>query len=266
MERHVRRTLALFAAATAALAAAGALHAPSPPTTTGLYEDVKKHHGRIDSYVARLRRHETVNGKRRPEELVLLKIREKPWSVYAKWLGEEGRGREGVYVKGQHGDKIHVRLAAGDVPFMPAGRRMALAPDGALMRAASTHPITELGVGAAVAKVGAVLAAQERGDKRAGELEAVGPQWRDEFGGRAYGIEHKIPAGTDRAVPSGGRRTYWIDPGTGLPTLVVTQDGEGREVEYYLYDRLQLHANLDDEDFDPDLLLGKPGAAKGGKR
>jgi hypothetical protein len=264
MERHKTRALALFAVANVALAgAAGALQAPEPPTPTGLYEDARKRYARIDSYVARLRRHETVKEQRRPEELVLLKVRDKPWSVYAKWLGEEGRGREGVYVEGQHGGKVHVRLAAGDVPFMPAGRRMALSPDGALMRAASTHPITELGIGAAIGKIGEVLAAQKRDDRRRGELAAVGPEWRDEFGGRAYGIEHKIPAGADRAVPSGGRRTYWLDPATGLPTVVVTQDGEGREVEHYHYDRLQLSARLDDEDFDPDLLWGAPAAAKG---
>src|SRR5439155_7354879 len=48
----------------------------------------------IDSYIARLRRREQVDGKDKPEETLLFKFRKQPFSVYFKWIGPEGTGRE----------------------------------------------------------------------------------------------------------------------------------------------------------------------------
>jgi len=45
----------------------------------------------MDSYIARLTRREQVNGKKQPEEIILFKFRQQPWSVYFKWLGESKR-------------------------------------------------------------------------------------------------------------------------------------------------------------------------------
>jgi len=229
------------------------------PGTRELYEPAREHYARIDSYIARLTRREVVKGQPRPKELILLKFRQRPWSAYMKWIGEEGQGREGIYVKGRHGNKIHTRLAAGDVPFMPAGHRMALSPDGALIRSASPHPITELGIGAGIEKVGEVLTSLDRGDQRHGSLSVVGPEQRREFDKPTHGIEHRIPTGLDPMLPNGGRRTYYFDPVTSLPTVIVALDASGREVEYYHYDRLQLSVRLDDQDFDPDRVWGAPG-------
>jgi len=39
-----------------------------------------------------------------------------------------------IYVKGRHENKIHTFAAAGDMPLMPAGRRIALAPDSLMVR------------------------------------------------------------------------------------------------------------------------------------
>ena len=127
---------------------------------------------------------------------------------------------------------------------------------------ASTHPITELGIGAAIEKISAVRAAVDRGDEGKGTLSVAGPEWRDEFGAAVHGIEHRIPPKGDAVLPAGGKRTYWIDPKTKLPTLILTHDEKGREVEYYHYDRLQFDVRLDDDDFDPDRLWGAADAAK----
>jgi len=230
------------------------------PQARDLLQAARERYSRVGSYIARLTRHEVLKGQRQPEEIILLKFRDRPWSAYMKWLGKEGHGREGIYVKGQHEGKIHMRLAAGDIPFVPAGRRMALSPDGALVRAASPHPITELGIGAAIDKVGSVAAALDRGDSRQGSLSVVGPQRRGEFDRPAYGIEHRVPAGSDPMLTDGGRRTYYFDPVTSLPTVIQAVDNAGRELEYYHYDRLQLSVHLDDDDFDPDRLWPVPDA------
>jgi len=143
---------------------------------------------------------------------------------------------------------------------------MALSPNGALIRSASPHPITELGIGAAIDKVGEVLTSLGRSDRRHGSLSVVGPEQRHEFGKPVYGIEHRLPAGLDSVLPTGGRRTYYLDPVTNLPTVILAWDAAGREVEYYHYDRLQISVRLDDEDFDPDRLWGVPVDQRGAGR
>jgi len=221
----------------------------SLPTPDDLQEAAHNRYSHVDSYIARLTRREVVRGNRRPEEVILFKFRERPWSAYMKWIGDEGKGREGAYVKGRYGDKVHTRLAFGDVPYVPAGRRMALSPDGALLRAASPHPITDIGLGSAIAKLG---------ERSLGERRVVGPERRDEFAEPAYGVEQHLRPGADPVLPDGGWRTYYFDPATGLPTVFVTRDRVGREVEYYRYDRLQLSLGLGDDDFEPDRLWGPP--------
>lgn len=229
-------------------------------TARGLYEQARKRYAGMDSYIVRLLRREVLNGRMGPDELILFKFRESPWSVYLKWLGKEGNGREVVYVKGRYGGKIHTLLAAGDIPLVPAGRRMALAPDSVLVRSACRHPITSAGFGACIARIGALIAAGEKGDHTQGSLRLVGPANRPELDGPAHGLEHTLPPGLDPTLPRGGKRTYFFDPETRLPMLVMTRDDRDREVEYYRHDRLQASVKLDDDDFDPDRLWGKPKA------
>src|SRR5262249_58892648 len=95
----------------------------SPPPTSDpdpvrrLYRDAVMAYAKQGSYIARLRRRESVPGRAKPEEVLLFKFREQPWSVHFKWLGDEGKGREVVYVRGQGDDKLHILTAAGDIPF-----------------------------------------------------------------------------------------------------------------------------------------------------
>jgi hypothetical protein len=223
-------------------------------------QDAAAAYARIDSYIARLTRRETTNGKNN-EEVILFKFRKSPWSVYFKWLGETGKGREVVFVKGQHGSLIHTLLAAGDHPLKPAGSRLSLAPDNVFVRMASRHPVTEAGIGASVDRLVALLDAIERGDTRRGTVADLGTQHRPDYGAPLAIIEHTFPAGIDPAFPRGGKRLYGFDADNHLPVLVSARDDKGQEVEYYRYDLLQLSVGLDNDDFDPDKLWGKPAGA-----
>jgi hypothetical protein len=238
--------------------------APSAvPTARQLINNAQVRYARIDSYIVRLTRREVVNGEQKPEEVLLFKFRKKPWSLYLKWLAsKDGKGREVVYVKGQHENKIHTLLAAGDIPFVPAGRRMALAPDNVLVRSSTRHSIHEAGFGTLLDRLASLQAAVERGDRTRGRLELLGPLRRPEFEQPVQALEHTLPPRLDPSLPKGGKRTFFFDPETQLPMLIRCVDERGQEVEYYRHAYLQPSVNLDDADFDPDQLWGKPQRAR----
>jgi Protein of unknown function (DUF1571) len=211
------------------------------------------------TYIARLRRREQVGGRQKPEEVLLFKFRREPFSVYFKWLGEEGKGREVVYVRDRYEDKIHTLLAAGDVPLMPAGRKLALSPDNPLVQAASRHPITHAGICYLVGKYAQLAAANL---SRPGLLRYIGPISRPELPQPVEAVEQQILSGEEPLLPHGGKRVWMFDESNHLPVLVSTQDAEGHEVEYYCYDRIQFGVPLDDADFNPDILWPDAGSSK----
>jgi hypothetical protein len=228
--------------------------APRPDPLRTLYQQAAGEYAGLSSYIVRLRRREQVGGKDKPEEVLLFKFRKQPFSVYFKWLGQERKGREVVYVQGRHGNQLHTRLAAGDVLLMTAGRRISLAPDNPLVLASSRHPITDAGVGSLLAHLDQLLQATERGDGRMGTLRYLGPIRRPEFETPCEAAEETIPPGCDPHLPQGGRRLWVFDPLRHLPSLVITSDATGHEVEYYCFDRWQYPVQLDDDDFNPDKL------------
>ena len=216
----------------------------------------------VDSYIARLTRREVVNGTAKPEEILTVQLPqgavERPFQM-ARRGGR--RAAKSSTSRVSYENKIHTRLAAGDVPLTPAGTQMALAVDSLLVRSASRHSITEAGIGAGIDRLGALLDAQEHGDKSRGALTDLGLQKRPEYDQPVRGAELAIPAGVEPELPNGGRRQLFFDPEYHLPVLVVTHDDKNQEVEYYHYDRLLAPGHLDAADFDPDRLWSNPKPA-----
>jgi hypothetical protein len=212
----------------------------------------------MDSYIARLRRREQIGAKTPRDEILCLKFRKEPWSVSMKWIGTEGKGREVLYVKDKFDNKIHTVLAAGDMPYAPAGKKIALAVDSVLVKSASRHSITDAGIGALVEHFGNALEIAARGDPKRGSLTYLGEQTRPEFSSPREAAEQIIVAGADPSLPRGGRRLWYFDPESHLPVLVLTYDNAKREVEYYLYDKFQYPVKLDEDDFNPEKMGPKP--------
>lgn len=219
-----------------------------------LSRNAAKAYAGVDSYVLRLRRREMVGNQKMPEEMMLLKYRRQPMSIYLKWLGNEGKGREVVYVQGKYDNNIQVRMAAGDVPLLPGGMRMAFSPDNRMVREKSRYPISEAGLGPLVARFGKLIDAVEKGDKSQGSVKHLGEILRPEFDGKVEAVLQTIPLKSDPLFPRGGERLWCFDRTLHLPILIVSKDNTGREVEYYCHDRIQFPVRLDDDDFNPDVL------------
>jgi hypothetical protein len=218
-----------------------------------LQRDAAASYAKLSCYIARMRRREVVQGRQKPEEVLIFKFREKPFSVHFKWLGDEGKGREVVYVRGQFEDKLHVLTAANDIPLTPAGRRLALAPDSMLVRSSSRYPITEAGIGNMIARFGRLLDSVRTGSGGV-TMKYLGPVQRPEYAAPLEGVECQFVPGRDPDLPDGGKRLVFFDPATHFIVLSQSFDPSGREVEFYCFDRFQLDVKLDDDDFNPDKL------------
>ena len=219
-----------------------------------LYDRASQTYAKIDSYIHRMKRREVFNGVKNPEEVMLVKFRKEPFSVYIKWLGTQGKGREIVYVKGKFDNKMHLSMAAGDIfKFSPAGMKFALQPDDPLAKSKSRHAITETGFGHIIERFGRIVAAIEKNDPREGKVEYLGKVKRPEFEQPVEAVHHVIPEKLEPLLPKGGQRWYHFDATSGLPVLTIAHDATG-EVEYYCNDHIQFPVRLDDEDFNPERL------------
>jgi hypothetical protein len=108
-----------------------------------------------------------------------------------------------------------------------------------------------------VDRFGRLVADQASGGKKEGKAEYLGKQKRSEFAQEMEAVCQTLPVGVDPLFPRGGKRWWYFDATNHLPVLLVTQDHEQREVEYYRHEQLQYPARLGDDDFNPDRLWKK---------
>jgi len=207
----------------------------------------------MDAFESRFTRREIVNDVQLPMEVIAFKFRKNPFSVRMKWLGEVGHGRETIYVKGQHGDQLHILTAVGDVPLLKRPTRMSFSPKSSMVRGRSRRHIDEAGFSTA-------LHVLERGLSRGpNAVRMLGPVQRREFPYPLIGVEVTVTSEEEPLLTKGGRGVLFFDMNRnsnsyGLPVITLTYDHENREVEYYCFDRLIYPVKFDDQDFHPDML------------
>jgi hypothetical protein len=236
---------------------------PTPPPVTQvsalrtLYRFAAERFAATPGYIARLRRREVVDGKERPEELILFKYRKDPSSIYMRWLGNEAKGRELLYVKGQYDDMLHILPGSGETGlFHLTSRSVERHPDGPRGLGKERCPVAELGVGPWIERFGRLLDAYERGDPKAGTLKYLGSLKRPEAEAAVEGVMHTIPPGVEINLPKGGQRLWFFDSTLHFPVLVITHDAQGQEVEYYCFDRFLFPpGRFSDADFNPANLV-----------
>ena len=234
---------------------------PPPPNAAAplreLHRNAMQTYAKMDTYVMRMRRREVVAGSTRPEELILCKVRNAPFSVYMKWIDGAGKGREVAFVKDQYEGKIHTLTAPGDIPLL-SGTVISVAPDSPLVKSKSRYPITDAGLGSLLGRFDRLVTAAEKGDTSEGKLEYLGPDKRPEFAEPVHHVKQVVAAKADPNMPGGGVRNWYFDATNNLPVLIVAYDEKRHEVEYYCHDRFEFPVRLDSDDFDPDKLFKRP--------
>lgn len=208
----------------------------------------------LGNYTMRMRRREVVGGGTvRPEEIIVAKFRKEPFSIYLKWVGDEGKNREVCYVKGQHDSLIHILMGPNE-NFLFANKHLRFTPDHPMVKSNCRYPIQEAGLGPLVARYGRLVAALDKGDNSEGTARYLGKVKRPEFEEPVEGVVQTLPPKYENMFPAGGQRTWYFDTKSGLPVLINTFDERGREIEYYCHDRIITPANLDSDDFNPDKM------------
>jgi hypothetical protein len=215
----------------------------------------------LTDYRVRFHRREMINDKQGKEETLMLTIRSKPFCVHVKCLaGSENEGREMLYDSSKAGASMHVLTGRGDVI---AGLHMELGIRSERVMASTRHSIDEAGFAHATERLGIAVEQYLTGQPKASQFEPLGLQTRSESRVPMEVMLQHIPAQQEPLLPHGGKR-YWhfnADPDVAerfLPTLVVTFDDRGRQVEYYFYDRLLPKVLLEMQDFDAEKRWGKP--------
>jgi Protein of unknown function (DUF1571) len=218
---------------------------------------------KVDTYEAVVTRRELAPNKEMTEDVVLYQFRKEPMAVYIRNIGESGKGREIVYNPSKHGDKIYSIVGKGDENFLykVGAKAPPVSPDFPLVKAKTRYSIREAGHGTPIARVANWAAKAEGGKIPAENLTYLAEVNRKEYPYPLLGVQLKLRPGDDPLMPNGGMRQWFFDPNTdspscGWPVLIIATEPNGKEVEYYLFEKMKLNVKLTDADFDP-ARLGK---------
>ena len=205
----------------------------------------------LPGYTATFSKQEVVADELTDEQVMQVKIRHEPFSVYMKWVTGH-KGRQLLYVKGQNENRMLVKLG-GWKKKLPA---LKLDPSGSMAMKESRYPITKAGLLELVRESLAI----RRGDLARSEGIRCRLIENQEFDGRpCYGfvVEYAGPGASKRyrktemlidcklGVPVVVRNFNWPTMGTNAADL----DAETL-VECYTYRNIKFQREVARGDFD----------------
>ncbi len=203
---------------------------------------------RVEYYTATLRKQERLSGKLGPESTLRMKVRNRPFAIYLKFLAPKA-GKEVVYAEGHHDNKVIAHNGDWTRKLVP---RLAVAPDSLIALADQRHPVTEAGLLHLANKL-LKFRKLDMGDADAQTIidrttDAEGRTWLRSI--HTHGV-------ADGSRPF-ARVEVLYDLSTQFPLRISSYDwpapghvGELKLAERYAYDDLKLDAPLTSADFDP---------------
>jgi hypothetical protein len=207
------------------------------------------------NYTATVFTRERVKGVLLDPQVMMLKIRHEPLSLYLKWLVGD-KGRELLYVDGQNDGNMIVKVGGIKGKLLPA---LKLNPTGDLALKEARHPVTEIGL---------LELAHQLIQKRKQDLESDGGFHCEvlanrEVGGRpCYGFIQSFTSQThspeyrkcvllidkEQCLPVYLQNFTWPDTQAAVDSQ--THLDEATLVEHYQYSDVHFDQRLADVDFD----------------
>jgi hypothetical protein len=147
--RNLRAGLLILVCGAGLVAACGAERAPerkrSPmDVPLGLIARAQASYAKVKDYTCVLVKRERIDGKLTPNNVILMMVRTRPFSVYLRWKDPDLlAGQEVCYVDGQYEGKMRVRPPGvlGAVGFV------SIDPDDPRAKQTSRHSVKEAGIG-----------------------------------------------------------------------------------------------------------------------
>eukprot|EP00913_Durusdinium_trenchii_P008919 g8385.t1 len=209
---------------------------------------------KVGSYSATFYRRERVAGRLLDAEVMKLKMRHEPFSVYMKWVVGD-KGRELLFVKGQHKDKMLVKLGGVKGRLIPVVK---LTPDGDTAMEESRHPVTEIGL-MHLAKTIIAFRQQDLALKSGVTCRMFDNQVVNDVSCFCFVVEYA----NEQASKMYRKSVIFIDKETHLPICVKNFTWPEKSskladkeldkdtlIEDYRYSNIQLDQKLADNDFD----------------
>ena len=196
---------------------------------------------RVTTYTAVFHKQQRVAGKLLPAEIILLKCRKKPFSLYMKWIKAPYKGSELLYVTGWNEDRVRAHRG-GILRFITRN----LDPRDPRLMADNLRPVTSAGIGYLLESI----AANIRKAIKIGELTFSERGEETAYGRNTQVVEVLFPK--ERVKDYHGYR-YVInqDVESTIIVRIRVYDRGDQIVENYGYESLDLNALLTDADFDP---------------
>lgn len=214
-----------------------------------ILEDAARRLDGAAGYTATFRKQERINGTLHPEQTMAMKVRQRPFAVYLKFLAPK-LGKEVIYAEGHRHNKVLAHNGDWTRRLVP---RLEVAPDSPTALAESRHPITEAGLSNLTRKLIAFRKLDLLDPEAVTVLDrTTGPDGRPWL--RSTHLhEHPDPSRPFRRIE------VLYDPETHFPLRISSydwpapgsSDGPPPLAERYAYDDLVLDAPLTTLDFDP---------------
>jgi hypothetical protein len=120
--------------------------AEPPPVerAIALIQESRMKYQEVHDYTCTFIKRENVNGAMQPENIILMKVRTQPFSVYLRWMGPQSlAGQEVCYVAGRNNDMMRVHA----VGLRAIAGFVSIAPNDPRAMAENRHTIKDAGIG-----------------------------------------------------------------------------------------------------------------------
>lgn len=217
----------------------------SPVLATNPYiliEAAKETMKGVNDFTCIVTKRERIGGTLQPQETILLKSREKPFSIYAKWITGKKKGQEALFVQGKNKNKVIAHFGGLQGLFGV----FKVDPNSSLARKYARHPITEVGFSHMLKSLTSVC---ERA-KRNGDLKLI-------YVGEKKLADGVVARGLVRILPKKNCYPchimfFYLDEKTLLPARLVQLDWDYLLLDSYTFSHVRVNQGLTDKDFDPN--------------
>lgn len=221
----------VVAAVAAMLLAASPARAQEPLSIVSRMEAA---YAQVRDYTATFKKRERVREVLLEEEVMELKY-QKPFRVYLRWLAGSKKGREVLYAKGEHEDRLLV--------YDPSGIRrlftFLMDPRHERALRESRYPVTEIGIGRLINRI----AENARRAWSRGELQVIDHGAGEEGGRSVWRYEAILPDDPEKGYFC-ARLLLAIDQELSLPVRATLYDWDENLIGDYTYINLRLNPGL----------------------